>query len=99
MSKANAILVNVLRTVVPIIVGAIVAALAKAGITGLDGVATELVTTVCTVLYWAVFRALETKVGPAWGWLLGYAQVPSYGSVPAAPAPEFNAVGDYGDPS
>lgn len=94
--KANAILVNILRTVVPIVVGAIVAALAKAGITGLDEVATELVTTVCTVLYWAAFRLLETKVGPAWGWLLGYAQVPSYGDTPLPPAPMFD-LGDYGD--
>ena len=90
MSAPNTVRINIQRTVVPIIVGAIVGALAKAGITGLDGVATELVTTVTTVLYWAAFRVLETNVGPAWGWLLGYAQAPSYSTETELPAPTFD---------
>ena len=69
---------SVVRTAVPVIVGAIVTLALKAQVELDTGVITQAVTTVVTVVYYAVVRTLETRFGPAWGWLLGYARAPRY---------------------
>lgn len=101
MSNPNpkqAILASLIRTAVPVIVGAVVGLLVKVGMEDLAPVVENAATTIITVAYYAVARVLEERVGPAWGWLLGYAKAPSYTpAAPTAPSPTFNAVGDYGD--
>lgn len=72
---------SVLRTVVPLLVGYF-AAWPVAGLLGLqDDQITNLVTLGVTVLYYAAVRALETYIGPRFGWLLGYAARPVYPSL------------------
>lgn len=73
--------VSVIRTIVPVVVGGLLAALAEAGLDLPEGLATEVVTTVVITLYYAVVRLLEEHVAPAWGWLLGYARPPKYDSL------------------
>lgn len=69
---------SVVRTVVPLIVGAVIAAAAKAQIE-LDGAVIESAVTLgVTTVYYAAVRFAETRLGPAWGWLLGYANAPQY---------------------
>ena len=69
---------SVVRTAVPVIVGALVTLALKARVELDTGVVTQAVSTVVTVVYYAIVRTLETRVGPAFGWLLGIARVPQY---------------------
>ena len=69
---------SLIRTVVPVAVGAILAALAQANLDLDEGLVTEVVTAVCITVYYAIVRLLEEHVSPAWGWLLGVAKVPQY---------------------
>ena len=82
-TAAQGIGASIVRTVVPIAVGAVVAGFAKVGIdldedpdtvVALTGVGTVVVSTA----YYALVRVLEEKVAPGWGWLLGYANAPQY---------------------
>ena len=72
------------RTVVPVVVGAIVAWALHHGhdIHGYEGV----VTAVVTALYYGAARLLEHYVSPQFGWLLGYAASPAYATPAKAPA-------------
>lgn len=73
---------SIVRTVVPVIVGTLLGAAAKHGFDFDNGSITEVVTVVITTAYYAVVRLLETRIAPAWGWLLGVAKVPTYPSAP-----------------
>lgn len=69
---------SIVRTVVPLIVGALVTLVAHSGL-NLDTVqATELVTVVVTAVYYILVRVLEQHVSPNFGWLLGAAKTPVY---------------------
>lgn len=71
---------SLVRTVVPLVVGAVVSALAKVKL-GLDAeAATAVVTVVVTTVYYTGVRLLEELVNPLWGRLLGIAKVPTYDS-------------------
>jgi hypothetical protein len=69
---------SVIRTLVPVVVGTLLAAAAKAGFDIDEGLATEIVATVFITLYYAGVRWLEVNVAPKWGWLLGVAKAPEY---------------------
>jgi len=72
------ILPSIIRTVVPAVVGVLVAALAVAGL-HLDAVVfTPTITLAVTSGYYAGVRWLEVKFGPKFGWLLGKAGAPKY---------------------
>ena len=72
---------SLVRTVVPIIAGALLTLLVNLGI-DLDEDSTLALTTfltgLLTAVYYLVVRFLEEKVSPQWGWLLGLAKGPSY---------------------
>ena len=72
---------SIVRTVVPLVIALLVRAGAKAGLNLDPGLFLESVTVIVTTLYYAVVRTLETRVAPAWGWLLGVAKVPAYPTV------------------
>lgn len=72
---------SIVRTVVPLVVGVVVAWLARHNV---DGSAyadflSAVVAAVVTTVYYAVVRVLETYVKPRFGWLLGLAKPPTYG--------------------
>jgi hypothetical protein len=71
-------LASLWRTLVPLIVGTLVALGAKAGL-DIDSEAVSLwLITAFSGAYYALFRFLEGKVGKQWGWLLGLAAPPQY---------------------
>jgi hypothetical protein len=75
------------RTVVPVIVGTVVALLAHAGI-GVDSAALTLwLGAAFSSGYYALFHLLETHVSAKWGWLLGLARPPQYKTPNSAPRP------------
>ncbi|MFI0897054.1 hypothetical protein [Streptomyces sp. NPDC020983] len=79
-------LASLWRTVVPMIVGALVAALAHAGIGVDSAAATVWLGSAFGAAYYAFFRVLEAHVSSRWGWLLGLARPPQY-PAKATPAP------------
>jgi hypothetical protein len=89
-TAASAFWSSVVRTLFPLIVGAVIAFLVKSGIPT-AGDFTETLTTLLTVafsgVYYIAVRLLETYVTPKFGWLLGLAKTVTYASstVPAAP--------------
>ncbi len=74
-------LIALIRTLVPSAVGAALAWAAARGI-GIDDQTSASLTAalvaICTALYYAAVTALERKVDPAFGWLLGVPKAPSY---------------------
>ena len=73
--------ISIIRTVVPTLVGALVALLATWGINLDPETSVALhgaLTGVFTAAYYALARFLETKYGEKFGWLLGYAKTPKY---------------------
>ena len=82
---------SIVRTIVPVVVGIIITALANAGLDLSEGLVTEVVATVVITAYYAIVRLLETRVAPAWGWLLGVAKVPEYS--PMGPTTNYNPHG------
>ena len=80
---------SILRTLVPVAVGAVIGWLASAGITADPQLETALgaaLTAVGTAAYYVVVRVLEVHVSPHFGWLLGSTQSPDGYSVGAPPA-------------
>lgn len=71
-------LASLWRTLVPLLVGALAAALAHAGIGVDSAAATAWLGTAFSAAYYALFRLLEAHVSPKWGWLLGLARPPAY---------------------
>lgn len=71
-------LASLWRTVVPLIVGTLVAALAHAGIGVDSAAAVAWLTGAFSAAYYALFRVLEAHVSARFGWLLGLARPPQY---------------------
>ena len=75
------VLTSIIRTVVPLTVAFVVSIFARANMTLDDGTVNalaELSGTLVATVYYAAVRLLETKVSPAWGWLLLRAKAPEY---------------------
>ena len=80
---------SILRTLVPVAVGAVIGWLASAGITAdpqLEAALAAALTAVGTAAYYVVARLLEVYLHPRFGWLLGSTQSPDGYSVGAPPA-------------
>lgn len=69
---------SLIRTLVPWVVGYLLALAAKAGLDLPEGLATELVTVALGGVYYLVVRILETRGKAAFGWLLGAPKAPTY---------------------
>lgn len=69
---------SVVRTFVPVIVGALITVLTKIGADVSSEALELLVGSIVTTAYYTVARVLETKVTPRFGWLLGAPRTPSY---------------------
>lgn len=87
-NTVTALWASIVRTIVPIVVGAVLAWIASLGIT-LDPEFEPLLGTVLTGaftgLYYIAVRLLETYLSPKLGWLLGLAKTPtSYTAEPPA---------------
>lgn len=79
---------SIVRTVVPLVMAPLLTWAAKAGL-NIDSVGiASTVGTIVTVLYYAVVRILETRIAPAWGYLLGVAKVPAYPTIPGTSTQE-----------
>lgn len=72
------VLVSLWRTAVPVIVGWVVALLARVYIDVDEQTLAQALVGAFTVLYYGLFRLLEAKVSPAFGWFLGLAKPPTY---------------------
>lgn len=76
----SALWASIVRTVVPIVVGAVVGWLVSAGIAPdpeFEATLTSVLTAGFSTLYYVVVRILEVHVTPKLGWLLGYAKQPT----------------------
>ena len=80
------ILPSLIRTVVPMVVGWVIAQLAVHGFNLPPGTVEQVVTWLITAAYYGLIRLLETRFKPIWGWLLGLPKAPTY-QAPAAPSP------------
>lgn len=80
MSQAVAALwASIVRTLVPIIVGAVLGFFSSANIqvdTEFEKLLTAALTLVFTTLYYVAVRLFETYISPKIGWFLGYAKSP-----------------------
>ncbi|MFD9815083.1 hypothetical protein [Streptomyces sp. NPDC059080] len=85
--------VSVWRMVVPVIVGWIVAFLVQINVDVDEQALSNALVAGFTLVYYGLFRTLEAKVSPAFGWFLGLARPPSY---PQKQAKTPNPV--YGQP-
>lgn len=70
-------LVSLIRTAVPVLVGLLIAALAKAGLKLDEGTLSPLIDGLAVGGYYAVIRAAETR-WPLAGYLLGWKSQPTY---------------------
>lgn len=91
-------IISQIRMYVPLSVGVVIAFLASHGMNlHISDARVEAVVTVLTglftALYYSMVRLLEKYVSPKFGWLLGYAQSPSYAVAPKQPvvAPSTSA--------
>lgn len=75
---------SLVRTVVPVIVGYLLALGVRLGVELPADALTALLEPVCVAIYYAVARALEEKVSPEFGRLLGKRAIVSYDSTPKA---------------
>ena len=80
------VLPSILRTLVPLAVGYLLAWPAARWLGLTEEQVTSLITVVITAAYYLAVRALE-QLAPQFGWLLGYASPPRY--VPAGVAAEL----------
>lgn len=97
---AGVLWASLVRTVVPVIVGGALGALAAHGLEvdpEVEGAATAVLTSAGSLGYYAVVRLLEVYVAPWWGWLLGLAQSPDAYSHGAPPVDQTDDDGDAGD--
>lgn len=77
---------SLVRTFVPIVVGAVIGGFVAAGIELDPGVEPALIVAVTAAfqgLYYLVVRLFEKYVSPKFGWLLGLAKEPEYPTSPA----------------
>lgn len=77
---------SLIRTIVPLIVGSLVAWLATRDINVDQALILPAADAIITAVYYGVVRFLETKV-PAAGWLLGVPGAPSYAIAPSGIVP------------
>jgi hypothetical protein len=81
-SGASAILASIVRTVVPLLVGLLVAGFSKIGVPVDDdsvaAVVNGLVSAGVAAAYYVVARLLEVFASSKFGWLLGFAKAPVY---------------------
>ena len=90
---------SLVRTVVPVIVGGALGALAAHGLEvdpEVEGAATAVLTSAGSLGYYAVVRLLEVYVAPWWGWLLGLAKSPDAYSHGAPPVDQADDGDDAG---
>lgn len=81
------ILDSLVRTVTPVIVGAIITFFTSRGIEVDPQLAPSITAGIgvaVTAGYYLVIRLLETYASPHFGWLLGSANRPDYGHTPGA---------------
>ena len=82
MEQVNQLAISIIRTIVPLIVGQMISWLALMGIMDTTGELTasliSVIPILLTGLYYIAARWLEEKVSAKFGWLLGYAQKPTY---------------------
>lgn len=71
-------LTSFVRTIVPVLVGTILALLLRLGIEVPENALSALVEPIVIAVYYAAARVLEEKVNPAWGKLLGRQATPVY---------------------
>jgi len=69
---------SVVRTFVPVIVGALITILTKIGADVSSESLELLIGSIVTTAYYTMARILETKVAPRFGWLLGAPRTPTY---------------------
>jgi hypothetical protein len=78
----NSYFVSLIRTWVPLLVGAVLTWLAREYDLVIDEDTTmstiTAATGIVTGVYYAIVRLLEEKVAPGYGWLLGAAKKPVY---------------------
>ena len=72
------VLVSLWRTAVPVIVGWAGALLARIYIQVDDQALSQALVGGFVLVYYGLFRLLEAKVSPSFGWLLGLAKPPTY---------------------
>lgn len=75
-----AVLTSLVRTITPVVVGAVVSFFTSRGIDVDPELETNLallIALAATVLYYLIVRLLETYVTPKLGWLLGVAKSPA----------------------
>lgn len=84
---------SLVRTVVPLVVGAVVAGLAKVKLNIDQAALEQLVGAAVAAVYYGVVRVAEERVSPAIGWFLGWAKAPKYSATPVGtvPVPEVPA--------
>ncbi|MFC9505353.1 hypothetical protein [Streptomyces sp. NPDC057002] len=87
------VLVSLWRTAVPVIVGWVAALLARIYIDVDEQALAQALVGAFALVYYGLFRVLEAKVSPAFGWFLGLARPPAY---PVPPAKPHNPI--YGPP-
>lgn len=79
MTAGTVLWASIVRTVVPIIVGAVIGWLVSGGIEPdpeFEAALTSALTALFGAIYYVGARILETHVTPKLGWLLGYAKQP-----------------------
>lgn len=76
---------SIIRTVVPIIVGSVIAWLAARGVKVDEATILPAVDAIVAAAYYAVIRMVEDK-WPKAGWLLGSPGAPSYASPTPSPS-------------
>ncbi|MGW1180092.1 hypothetical protein ACWD7Y_04145 [Streptomyces drozdowiczii] len=82
--------VSLWRTAVPIIVGWVAALLVQINVDIDQQALSSGLVAAFSAVYYGLFRLLETKVSPGFGWFLGLARPPSYPQKPAkAPNPVY----------
>lgn len=72
---------SIVRTFVPIVVGAVVGWLVARGITldpEFEATLTAALSGGFAIIWYALVRLFETYVSPKFGWLLGLAKAPEY---------------------
>lgn len=77
---------SIIRTVVPIIVGSIIAWLAARGVKVDEATILPAVDAIAAATYYAIIRLIEDK-WPKAGWLLGSPGAPSYTSPASSTSP------------
>lgn len=85
--STDALWASIVRTLTPVIVGAILGWLASINLApdpGLEAALTIALSSAFTAVYYILVRLFERYVSPRFGWLLGIAKEPAYTDDPPA---------------